>query len=391
MHVLRFSPPIVVAAIAGCSVVQATPISGPSPGPQSSAAQITFNTPIPWYNFDVPHGYTYCQASYPSASTYTAVPNAELELVQLVVRHGDRTPNAIIPHEDTTWTCDGVDEDTYLHIANPSAKNTTGSFKQVIEIPKWNGKFGFENQFYKGSCESGELTDKGKFQHFQLGSQLRSIYVDKLNFLPKKLYDSDIIHFRSTYVWRTKNSGESLIGNLYPGRSIESNVAIPLHTYPQSIETMHENPAACPKIKTNLAQMTASAQYQNFLKDQAPLMKRLQDIMGMHTSDYTTTWYVILDVLITRKCHGFKYPCNSSGQCATEDDVEQVIRNANFELAFKYRDSSISPEYTRLGLGSFLGTLKEQMQSFVAGNTGKLKLSLSTRPTTPRLPLSSVP
>ncbi|PIA19164.1 phosphoglycerate mutase-like protein [Coemansia reversa NRRL 1564] len=353
--------------------------------PPNSAASSAFDTDVANYKYD-DSSYSYCNPGYPSVQSYSKVPGAELELLQLVVRHGDRTPVNLIANETTSWTCDGIEENIYLHAAGESKKNTTGSFKQIIEIPEWNGKFGFSNHLWRGSCESGELTDRGKHQHNLLGSQLRSIYVDKLGFLPKELNSTDEVYARTTMVWRTKNSAESLFGGLWPKRSISPVGAIPLHSYPSQIETMYGNPGVCPKLSSLLSQIVDSAGYQKFLRDQGPLMTRLSGIFGVHGSGWDNGWDKYVDVLNTRQCHNMDLPCSSSvapgtaqvsgPQCATADDVAQVTHNANYEWAYKYRDHPLSKNYTRLNIGSFVGTLREQMQGYIAGKTGKLKFAL---------------
>ncbi|KAJ1996690.1 hypothetical protein GGI04_005681, partial [Coemansia thaxteri] len=51
----------------------------------------SFGTGVSAYAFD-DAAYSYCDAGYPVSQGYSAVPDAKLELVQVVVRHGDRTP-----------------------------------------------------------------------------------------------------------------------------------------------------------------------------------------------------------------------------------------------------------------------------------------------------------
>ncbi|KAJ1946627.1 hypothetical protein FBU59_001984 [Linderina macrospora] len=374
-----FSPVFLASIYAAATTASASPAFAER-DQSSSQVATTYNTPVSQYNFD-DASYNYCQATYPSAQSYSSVPDATLEMVQVVVRHGDRTSYVVLPNENETWNCDGVEENTYLHVTGSSSRNTTGSFKQVIEIPKWNSKYGFSNQVWAGSCDIGELTDIGKAQHRKLGKQLREIYVNKINFLPPWLKDTSSVYFRTTYIWRTKNSGESLIGSLYPGRDIGSDDAIPMHTYPQSIETMIDNPTACPKLNTYSAQIYGSAPFQQFLKDQGPLMSRISGILGVSGPMWTASWSGYVDALLPRKCHSKPLPCRYvNGQkttdCVTEEDVKQAMRNGSFEWTFKYRDHPLSGDYARLAIGSFLATLRDQIQDHVSGAASGPKFSL---------------
>ncbi|KAJ1965092.1 hypothetical protein GGI12_001008 [Dipsacomyces acuminosporus] len=350
--------------------------SPPAPTSSPSTSGTTYDTSVAEYSFD-DAGYTYCQAAFPSPKSYKPVPNASLEFVQLIVRHGDRTTEQILPNEDSTWTCDGVEEDIYLHGPKQPNDNTTGTVKQVIEIPEWNKKYGFSNQIWKGSCESGQLTDRGKAQHRYLGSQLRQIYVDDLKFLPSKLKNADSVYLRSTYSWRTKNSAESLLGGLWPNRGHGAADAITLHSYPQSIETMFDNSDACPKIKDLSKKIIKSDQYKKFLSDENDLMTKLNSNFGVDGSKWTEKWSKQLDVLLPRHCYNMKLPCNTTANnCPTDSDVAQTMRNGHYQYAFMYRDHPLSPKYTRLSIGSFLGTLRDQLQDYIAGRLGKLKIAI---------------
>ncbi|KAJ2474320.1 hypothetical protein EV174_005623, partial [Coemansia sp. RSA 2320] len=343
----------------------------------------SFGTGVSAYAFD-DAAYSYCDAGYPVSQGYSAVPDAKLELVQVVVRHGDRTPVNLIPDDTTTWNCNGIEENIYLHGTDQPEKNSTGSFKQVIEIPTWNKKYGFSNQVWRGTCDVGELTDRGKAQHRLLGSQLRGVYVDKLGFLPSQLNGTDDIYVRTTHIWRTKNSAESLLGALWPERSISPEAAIPIHTYPEQIETMYGNTGACPKLTAIAAQITNSDQFQDFLRSQGPLMAKLIGILDVSGSSWRNSWDGYVDVVQTRECHGLPLPCSdraSAGtsttpKCVTVEDAAQVRRNAHYEYTFKFRDHPLSQNYTRLAIGSLIGTLRDQIQDHIAGKTGSMKLAL---------------
>ncbi|KAJ2505239.1 hypothetical protein GGF44_000792 [Coemansia sp. RSA 1694] len=364
---------ITVALVATAAVVA-------NASPASSSA---FGVGVSDYAFD-DASYSYCGAGLPADQAYSAVPDAKLELVQVVVRHGDRTPVHLIPNDNTTWTCDGVEENIYLHGAGQPETNTTGAYKQLIEIPAWNHRHGYANQVWRGSCDVGQLTDKGKSQHRQLGSNLRSIYVDKLGFLSAQLNNTDEIYARTTNVWRTKNSAESLLGALWPKRDVASQTAIPLHTYPKEIETMYGNTDACGKLRTLLSTIVASDQFQAFLREQGSLMAKLSGIFGVSGSDWASSWDGYVDILQARHCHGVDLPCSdrasisgkAAPKCATAEDATQVLRNSHYEYAFKYRDHPLSHNYMRLAIGSLLGTLKDQMQDHIDGKTGNLKFAL---------------
>ncbi|KAJ1668168.1 hypothetical protein EV178_000829 [Coemansia sp. RSA 1646] len=369
---LTFSPIFAVATAVMSVVAVAQTVSSQ----ENSTVSTTYNTGVADYDFD-DAGYTYCNAEYPDKSTYTAVKDATLEFLQLVVRHGDRAPSYFSSDLNTTWTCSGS-ESIYLNGINANNQRATGSYQQLIEIPKWNGKYGYANKAWAGSCDEGQLTDKGIRQHLDLGARLRNVYVEKLGFLPYWLSDVNQVYARTTSVWRTKNSAESLLNGLWPYRNIDPSMLIPLHTYPESIETMYDNPEACPALSTLASQITHSSEFGAFYQSQAALMAKMDKALRLDASSSlsSTGWSGYVDVLLARQCHNVELPCSADGVCATEDDIKQVMRNGHFELAFLARDHPLSPQYARLYIGSLLGSMRDQMQYFIAGKAGSLKFAL---------------
>ncbi|KAJ2391979.1 hypothetical protein GGI05_002800 [Coemansia sp. RSA 2603] len=342
----------------------------------SAVVRTTYNTAIANYNFD-DSTFNYCNASFPTASTYSSVSGATLEFVQVIVRHGDRTPVVVAPGQNVSWNCDGYNENIYLKDPTSEALSSSALVSQKVEIPAWNGKYGFSNQLWQGTCNVGELTDTGKKQHQNLGSQLRSIYVNKLGFLPDWLDNPNKLYVRTTHYHRTKNSAEQLLGGLYPFRGVTDDMKIPMYTYPVEIETMDANSDACPAVDTVWYDIISSSPYQTFFTGQSALMSKLAGILNVSGSTWTMVWDGYADTLFTRMCQNKGLPCSSNGSvCATSADRDQVKRNANFDWAYKYRDHPLAKTYTRLHIGSFIGTLRDQLQNVVAGTTGSVKFAL---------------
>ena len=63
--------------------------------------------------------------------------------------------------------------------------------------------------------DKGQLTSVGMRQHYNLGKELRSIYIDKLKFLSPN-YSPQEFFVRSTFVNRTVVSAISQLSGLYP-------------------------------------------------------------------------------------------------------------------------------------------------------------------------------
>jgi acid phosphatase len=125
-----------------------------------------------------------------------------LNQLQVVIRHGDRTPSAKIPVGTIPWVCEPFAHTLRFLDVSPQAVNQ--------EI---GGPFS-----YPPSCSSSQLTKKGRNQQLALGAAMRRKYVERLGFLPPALTPSNQgqILFRSTDSPRTRQSGQAFLVGLYP-------------------------------------------------------------------------------------------------------------------------------------------------------------------------------
>lgn len=130
--------------------------------------------------------------------------NADGELVslQIVHRHGARTPIHPAPLQTSQWT--------------------------------------------PLSLGLGHLTIRGRAQHEAFGRKLRATYIPNSNsFLPTSAPGSDIVYVRSTDVDRCLISAQSLLQGLWPGSRI------PIHTILEDTEALLQPSDKCPAYKSN--------------------------------------------------------------------------------------------------------------------------------------------
>ncbi|KAJ1957397.1 hypothetical protein EC988_000849, partial [Linderina pennispora] len=290
---------------------------------------------------------------------YVPIPHADLEFVQLIVRHGDRTPYVTLSHDNATWRCDTSNSP---HSASLQSSPGDGPSEEH-------------------RCSPGDLTNRGKAQLRRLGAQLHEVYVDRLGFLPKALDRPEAVYFRATHVPRTQESGRNLLRGLWPEGSGKAADGVPVHVLPQELETMFDNPNICPNVYSYATQIRNSRPYTTFLKDQAEFMNRLIAIFGVSGDKWLSNWSGYVDVLWSRHCHNMALPCmwqavNTTAACASVEDAKQAMRNAHFEWTLKYRDHLLSTQYLRCAIGAFLGTLHEQIQDHIAGKIQGLRLAL---------------
>jgi len=98
----------------------------------------------------------------------------------------------------------------------------------------------------------GQLTPLGMKQHYELGKNLRELYVTKYHLIPEK-YNKKYIYIRSDDVDRTLMSAFSFLQGLYPENTGPSNALphkiqpIPIHTVSIEEDTLFQTK----KIKAN--------------------------------------------------------------------------------------------------------------------------------------------
>ncbi|KAI5917101.1 putative acid phosphatase [Camillea tinctor] len=147
----------------------------------------------------------------------------ELQLVQVLLRHGERTP--VSPRFQNAglapfWPyCSAVRQLKSVVLDRPTGKFDTLEWKRRLET------FGPRDEpvlaagprgELDGVCDMGMLTDRGRETTYDLGVRLRRLYVEQLGFLPRTLSDADSLYLRATPIPRALDSVQETFTGLYP-------------------------------------------------------------------------------------------------------------------------------------------------------------------------------
>lgn len=172
-----------------------------------------------------------------------------LQQVQVITRHGDRTPvNVITPAlENVVWNCTDFAE---LFGQSISSRG------RVFRKNYMEGR-----NLLRGNCLFGQLTQRGALQHQLLGRNFRAVYVNQLNFLSPTL-DLSEVAIRSTDVERTILSAYNFFAGLYPFTE-QSGQTVPLYTMDNARENMYPNSQFCPALTRIWNRVAASQNYTN--------------------------------------------------------------------------------------------------------------------------------
>lgn len=192
-------------------------------------------------------------------SLLLSVVKSELILLQVLYRHGDRSPVRIYPkdpHDVTAWP-EGL----------------------------------------------GELTNIGKEQEYVLGQILRTKYGDNLKFLDETFNVKDV-YVRSTDYDRTLMSASCMLAGLFPptlNQTWNKNIKwqpIPVHTVPIIYDDLLAVASKCPALTTKLQYfMTHDPDVLRVKKENQDLIKYVAENTGQ-----AATYEGMIDILDTLFC-----------------------------------------------------------------------------------------
>ncbi|XP_041053519.1 prostatic acid phosphatase-like isoform X1 [Carcharodon carcharias] len=215
----------------------------------------------------------------------------KLKFVNLIYRHGDRSPVSTYPKDPHT-----------------------------------------EKDWPQGF---GQLTQVGMRQHYKLGQYLQRRYKDFLN----SSYHREEIYVRSTDVDRTLMSALSDLAGLYPphGHQIfkpDLNwQPIPVHTVPAEDEKLLMYPLKnCPRYEELLNATMNCPQYKAIMRENHDFLKMLSINVGVPFQQVSllTVWW-IYDILYCERAHNFTLPA-----WVTPDRMEHMRQLKEFALKSDY-------------------------------------------------------
>ncbi|KAK8210773.1 histidine phosphatase superfamily [Phyllosticta capitalensis] len=309
--------------------------------------------------------------------------NLQLQLVQVLLRHGERSPvsprfrNAGLPPH---WPyCSSARRLT-------SVVMSTADWSQWDEL-KYRRRletFGPDDapvitQGPKGEidaiCQPGELTNQGRATTLNLGKRLRHLYVDQLKFMPHLIADADMIYLRATPIPRALESVQQVFWGLYPPSTRTADFPAPtiLMRSPAD-ETLYPNEGNCRRfaqLARAFAQRTADRW--NDSDDMAYLNKMISKWMPENSKRVAVDSHPrlsgVMDTINSTLAHG---PETRLPKEFYDLKVRAIIDKIGVEEWFSgYTEMK---EYRELGIGGLMGDVVGRMTGHVEKN-GKDGLS----------------
>ncbi|XP_068185473.1 lysophosphatidic acid phosphatase type 6 [Antennarius striatus] len=274
----------------------------------------------------------------------------ELKLVQVLFRHGARTPLKSIPDVmEVQWVPTLLEPPAHTLI-NYILTDLQGGPKPPSLL---------EDQYRKikltGGSFPGQLTTLGMQQLYDLGKRLRRRYIEETPFLSSS-FSSAEVYVRSTNVVRTIESARCLIAGLFQQKQKD---VVPIVTTDAESEILYPNYNGCKMLK-----MLSSHRWAEFstLPDIAADMDSLKRALGV-AANQNPDFVLIRDDMVARETHGL--PCPPELQ-TWRNKVEQRA----VEMACHVFEPT-NREKLQLSVGPVLHTMLTNIEERLQGSSGE--------------------
>lgn len=229
-------------------------------------------------------------------------------------------------------------------------------------------------------CSPGELTDRGRETTLALGQRLRDLYVSKLAFLPVVLDPaaSSSVYLRATPIQRALESTQQVFTGLYPPANRTSGLPPPpIVQRSMQDETLFPNEGACKRFG-ELARAFAdrAAQLWNPSPEMEYINSKLARWMPAESPvikvDSHPRLSGVMDTINSTLAHGPSTRLPS--EFYDTKLISNVDRICTEEWFVGYVENN---EYRKLGIGSLVGDVVQNMVERARGTNDKFKISLS--------------
>lgn len=273
---------------------------------------------------------------------------SSLEQVQVLIRHGSRTPyKKYSCWEDYTVTWNNCNV-TELMIASPSYTDPNRPapwlFRKLYD--------GSEDAL-GGNCYTGQLVSDGYNQEVANGQFLRQAYLE--SDLPlfnttvwTQINTDEEVYLRSDDEQRTLMSGQLLVHGMF---NISQQIIVPWHTGDYNLDQIYPNSNVCPRLDTLEDAIYATPDFVRFnTSNEAQILNyQLDNIWG---AGYWS-WYYTLDCIMTTLCTDRPLP--DGGQTPAQIYMNETIFNrtlAHFEFQYEYLNRYNNSQWAKLAMGN---------------------------------------
>ncbi|KAM6167494.1 lysophosphatidic acid phosphatase type 6 isoform 1-T2 [Erethizon dorsatum] len=264
----------------------------------------------------------------------------ELKMVQVVFRHGARSPLKALPLEkQVEWSPQLLEVPPQTQF-DYTVTNLAGGPK-----PHSSYDSHYRKTTLKGGMFAGQLTKVGMEQMFALGERLRKKYVDTIPFLSPSFKPQEVF-VRSTNMHRNLESTRCLLAGLFQ-RDKEGSIIV--HTDEANSEVLYPNYQNCWGLRQRTRGRREAAALQPGISED---LKKVKEGMGTDSSD-EVDFLILLDNVAAEQVH-------SLPSCPTLKRFAQVIEQRAVDTAL-YILQQEDREGLQMAVGPFLHILENNL------------------------------
>lgn len=281
-------------------------------------------------------------------SALAAVARADKVLrVQVVARHGARTPLSLFPGDRAEFACELAEAPAVGYLEGGGAP--TARFQTVYS----------EGNLLKGNCPTGFLTAQGFEQHRREGKRLAERY-KAAGILPENLTAETLgaLYLRSTQPLRTRLSLVAEVVGMYPElESRPGNAVFPVvHLGEEGLDPLSSvKCAAAEEGRGAILELPENKDYLDSLEGE---LERLNRLAGVAEGEEQLGWSQICDNLIARDYMGMPLPPGFSPE---DLDLACGVMDWIYEARYCSGEEAGSTRLNRLLAGPLLRELYEGM------------------------------
>ncbi|KAI4896960.1 hypothetical protein NFI96_017926 [Prochilodus magdalenae] len=266
----------------------------------------------------------------------------ELKLVQVLFRHGARTPLKSIPDVlEAQWVPD------LLEVPDHTKINYVVTDLQGGPRPPAPVEDSYRARTLTGGTYPGQLTTLGMQQLYDLGMRLRKRYMQDVAFLTPSFNHKEV-YIRSTNIVRTIDSAKCLVAGLFQQQQTD---IVSILTEKAEREILYPNYYGCKLLKLRSGYRWAES---STLPDIAEDLQSIQSALGIQ-SHHRVDFILIRDDMVARETHGLPCP-------AVLDSWRARVEQRAVDMMYHIYDPG-NRENLQLCVGPFLHILLNNMET----------------------------
>ncbi|XP_017278150.1 lysophosphatidic acid phosphatase type 6 [Kryptolebias marmoratus] len=274
----------------------------------------------------------------------------ELKLVQVLFRHGARTPLKSIPNVmEAQWVPTLLEPPPHTDI-NYMVTDLQGGPRPPAPVED-----SYRKNILSGGTFPGQLTTLGMQQLYELGQRLRRRYIEDRPFL-SSTYSPAEVYVRSTNIVRTIESAKCLVAGLFQQKQKEM---VPILTTEAEAEILYPNYHGCKLLKILCSHRWAES---STLPGIAADLQSIHSALGIAAHQHVD-FILIRDDMVARETHGLPNPpvLNS-----WKDKVEQRAVDMMYHIFEPSRKENL-----QLCVGPLLHVLWENIEKKLQGSSAE--------------------